>query len=103
MTIKLVRDRYDEFIPVEALSVADQRAIVDLLDDKLTEEIQELRESKFRDPVEFADVIEVLAELACRNGVGWDVIEMTRQEKLRDRGGFKKGVLYDPGKDPTRR
>lgn len=93
---KLVRDRLSERIPHEELSIATDGEMGPLLDRKLDEEIRELRDSGFRDAAEFADVEEVLRALAARAGLSPSDIEAARASKLALRGGFERGLVWNP-------
>ena len=67
-------DAWDEVCPVEAY---------DYLKLKLTEEIDELIESDYKDKDEYADVIQVLKTLARYNNLEWSRIEVARKIKLK--------------------
>lgn len=58
---------------------------------KLQEESGEYLESK--DPMELADILEVLMELAKIRGITFSQIEILREQKLAERGGFSKRIF----------
>jgi predicted house-cleaning noncanonical NTP pyrophosphatase (MazG superfamily) len=58
---------------------------------KLQEESGEYLENK--NPEELADVLEVLMELGKLRGITFAEIEMLRQKKLKERGGFSKRIF----------
>lgn len=95
--MKLIRDSIGEHIqknePGTALRIANRNEIPLLLEDKLTEEISELKQSRFRDINEFADVFEVLAALALVNGFSEADITKARKTKNATTGSFKKGFV----------
>jgi len=86
-TKKLIRDHiegvdYDEvedLCPLEAY---------EYLKAKLHEEIDELIESDYKDPYEYADILEVLMTLARYNKVKWVSVKVARRIKLIEKGGF---------------
>jgi predicted house-cleaning noncanonical NTP pyrophosphatase (MazG superfamily) len=61
-----------------------------LLVGKLHEEAEEIREA-MTDPVEYADALQVLMDLAKLNGVPWSEIKFQREMKEMRRGGFLTG------------
>ena len=88
---KLVRDRIPEIIAsdgktctVEVLS--DSRCL-QMLDAKLTEELEEYQESKSLE--ELADLLEVLRAVVRAR----EELEQARREKATQRGGFEKKLL----------
>ena len=84
---KLVRDKIGER-DNESITVLPKWAGTWALTEKLWEETGELVHSGWRDPAEYADVIEVLKEIARRHGVDWDDVEAERQRKHEEFGGF---------------
>ncbi len=92
---KLVRDRIPEIIAsdgktctVEVLS--DSRCL-QMLDAKLTEELEEYQESRSLE--ELADLLEVLRAVVRARGWTWEELEQARREKAAQRGGFEKKLL----------
>ena len=67
------------------------------LREKLEEETQELLDASSQDEklAEFADVFEVLYELAEALEIKKDDIEKKRQQKRERRGGFDQGVFIE--------
>lgn len=45
---------------------------------------------------EAADLLEVIITIASRHGVDYTDIERKRVAKLSERGGFLRGMVYDP-------
>lgn len=90
---KLIRDRLAEVIDPSEIIVLGPRFPATLLVRKLHEEIVELSESLFLDVNEYADVLEVLQALARQRGVSWSDVERAKADKLRERGGFERGVF----------
>lgn len=96
---KLVRDRIPAIIRAEggepSVRIATDDEIDDLLRAKLLEEVGEFLDSGDPgDPVELADVLEVVRALAERCGVDPDVLERLRAEKAAARGGFAARVVW---------
>ena len=90
--MKLIRDKIPE-MPDEMWFTVDKKKSMEYLKLKLFEEIRELAESDFKDIYEYADVLEVLMELAKRNRKTWKSIEVARNIKLKENGGFSNKVL----------
>ncbi len=100
MRVKLVRDKI-EFDLGHMAAGAEIRAAnskagrVALLYLKLHEEAQELAQDP-SSPEEYADVIQVLIDLARENGVAWEDVGLAVKDKYRRLGGFRRGrVLID--------
>ena len=92
---KLVRDRIPEIIEAdgkicifETLSDADY---IDLLDQKLNEELAEYHESKSLE--ELADLLEVIQAVVKARGWTLEELEQLRADKAARRGGFEKKIL----------
>ncbi|MCD6435386.1 MAG: hypothetical protein J7L15_03280 [Clostridiales bacterium] len=77
-------DAWEQVCPVEAY---------EYLKEKLDEEIQELKDSEYKDIGEYADVIEVLMTLARHNRKKWLSIEVARKIKKKEKGGFSNKIL----------
>jgi len=91
---KLIRDKYSGIIDKGELKKASGlREHQQLLHEKLGEEIEELREAKYCDVNEYADVIEVLYTLARMNDIPVAAIETARQKKRTELGGFMGGLI----------
>lgn len=85
---KLVRDAIPDIIRREGKEpltrVVNGAEYSRALDEKLSEEIRELRAAP-TDTGEYADVIEVLRTMARINGVDWNTVETKREEKRATR------------------
>lgn len=68
---------------------AKHRLAVMMLINKLHEEVGEIAEKPF-DVSEYADVHQVLIDLAAMNGISQGEIEIARQRKFEERGGFSQ-------------
>lgn len=95
---KLVRDRIPEIIekhgevPIIAFTAHKGRMAV--LKTKLIEEALEVQHAHNSELVnELADVMEVVLSIASEAEITKQQIEAARKKKLRERGGFKKGIL----------
>lgn len=89
---KLIRDKIPDILQAKDIQCEVVRTLDDqnyeyLLGQKLSEEVQEYRDSK--NPEELADILEVLMAIAAQKNLSWDEIERLRQEKRAERGGFE--------------
>ena len=94
---KLIRDRIPEIITANGqnanIRVLSDEEYAAALEKKLTEEIGEYLESK--EPVELADVLEVVQALAEQHGVSFDELLAIKAEKQRKNGAFKKKLFLE--------
>ncbi|WP_208559087.1 nucleoside triphosphate pyrophosphohydrolase [Marinilactibacillus kalidii] len=96
---KLVRDRIPEMIQEngEACTVKRLRGkdYTEALKGKLKEEVKEylLATDSTSCLEELADILEVLHGLANIHHVSFDTIEQLREEKEKERGGFKERIF----------
>ena len=94
---KLVRDKIPDVIRSKGdtpiTRTASREEYHQALDDKLTEEIREWRESG--DPEELADVMEVVHALANTRGISASQLEEMRAAKHEERGGFSAGIIWE--------
>ena len=92
---KLGRDLIPEVIKTDGkaceIEIADKEQKEELLEAKLMEEVNEYLEDKNLE--ELADVMEVLFALAHNLGYSEEDLLNKRQEKLKERGGFKDGIV----------
>lgn len=90
---KLVRDRIPEIIENDGrqcvYEVLSSEEYLALLDEKLQEELNEYEESKSLE--ELADLLEVMYAVVKARGWSVEELEQVRKEKVKQRGGFKKG------------
>lgn len=70
--------------------LSDSRCL-QMLDAKLTEELEEYQESRSLE--ELADLLEVLRAVVRARGWTWEELEQARREKAAQRGGFEKKLL----------
>jgi predicted house-cleaning noncanonical NTP pyrophosphatase (MazG superfamily) len=96
--VKLVRDHIERAF-TRQLNEGDTLAPCNtlagkrmLLQQKLHEESAEIADNP-GDPAEYADLLEVMLELAKTNGVPWAEIEKAVLEKREERGGFRRGMV----------
>jgi predicted house-cleaning noncanonical NTP pyrophosphatase (MazG superfamily) len=89
---KLIRDNI-QGVDYTKTRTARKEEIDTFLRMKLQEEIKELEESNFKDLNEYADILEVLYELARRAKFRPKDIEIARIIKLKERGGFTNKIL----------
>jgi len=93
MRVKLVRDRQEPVREGDEIQPANSRAGKLLaLKAKLHEEIEEIALQP-DDPLEYADVLELVLEHARECGVPWADIEESLSTKRRRKGGFKRGMI----------
>ena len=92
---KLVRDRIPEIIEASGKTciweTLSDEAYLQLLDEKLNEELAEYQESKSLE--ELADLLEVMGAVVTARGWTWDELTALRKEKCRQRGRFAKKIL----------
>lgn len=96
---KLVRDRIPEIIAANGekaiTRVLDEAEFVTALENKLLEEVQEMRASKAECKVEIADIYEVLDALIRAYGFSKEEIMALKEKKRRERGGFEKRLFLE--------
>lgn len=92
---KLVRDLIPDVIKASGkeceIEVAQVQERAELLEAKLMEEVNEYLEDKNLE--ELADIMEVLFGLAHNLGYTEEDLLNKREEKLKERGGFKEGIV----------
>ena len=92
---KLVRDLIPEIINNTGkkcdFETVHNNELTDRLEEKLKEEVNEYIEDKNIE--ELADIMEVLFGLAKNMGYTEEELIHTRNEKLKERGGFKNGLV----------
>ena len=99
---KLVRDRIPEIIEQAgqacAWSVLPDGEYLEMLDEKLNEELAEYQEDKSME--ELADLLEVMRTVALARGSSLEEIEEIRRRKAEQRGGFEKKILLEEVTEP---
>ena len=92
---KLVRDRIPEIIEKQGKTcvteVLSQDAYIQMVDEKLNEELMEYQESKTLE--ELADLLEVMEAAVIARGYTWEELLQVRDEKRQKRGGFEHRIL----------
>ncbi|GAA0774291.1 nucleoside triphosphate pyrophosphohydrolase [Clostridium subterminale] len=92
---KLVRDKIPQVIAEDGnqcdIEIASKEDMTSLLEDKLKEEVNEYLKDKNLE--ELADIMEVLFGLAHNLGYSEEELLEKRKWKLKQRGGFKDGVV----------
>ena len=92
---KLVRDRIPEIIARAggacATEILSEEDYLFYLDAKLSEELEEYRQSKSLE--ELADLLEVIYAAAAARGCTQEELERIREEKKGKRGGFENRIL----------
>ena len=93
---KLVRDKIisiilEEGYQVETHKISDNKQYIELLNNKLNEEVKEYNES--HDPMELIDIMEVIFAIAENIGISIKTLEEMRITKLDSKGGFKDRVF----------
>lgn len=92
---KLVRDRIPEIIRQSGKSctteILDDEAYLQMLDEKLNEELAEYQQSKAME--ELADLLEVIRAVIIARGSSMETVEALRISKAQTRGGFSKRVF----------
>ena len=91
--VKLIRDKLEPQSPhTVTMYVKGTLMHRVLLVSKLHEEVAEVADC-MDDPVEYADVLQALMDLACLNDVLWEDVLAIRANKLHERGGFAAGKI----------
>ncbi len=94
---KLVRDNYPEILKAKGLKVNYHQAQgAELLEgkiQKLSEEFGEFKKAKNAE--ELADILEVTYSLGKQLGFSKSDVDRIRLEKLKEKGGFEKGIILD--------
>ncbi len=94
---KLVRDLIPEVIKakgqVAVIHMADEAEYRLKLHEKLGEECQEFLSEPCVEEV--ADILEVVQAICVLHGWSFDQVQLTRQKKLLERGGFTKRIILD--------
>lgn len=92
---KLVRDKIPEIIEKQGKTcvsqVLSQEAYIQMVDEKLNEELAEYQESKSLE--ELADLLEVMEAAVIARGYTWEELLAVRDEKRQKRGGFQNRIL----------
>ncbi len=92
---KLVRDKIPQIIERNGQTCITQVLTEDeyirKLDEKLTEELAEYRESKALE--ELADLLEVMEATVKARGYTWQELLQIRDQKREKRGGFEDRIL----------
>ena len=92
---KLVRDKIPEIIENQGKTcvteILSQGTYIQMLDEKLNEELTEYQESKSLE--ELADLLEVMEAVASARGYTWEELIAVRDKKRLNRGGFQKRIL----------
>ena len=92
---KLVRDRIPEIIEstgkICRTEVLDDETYLQLLDEKLSEELAEYQESKSLE--ELADLLEVMEAVVVARGYTREQLKAVKAEKKAARGGFADKLL----------
>lgn len=92
---KLVRDRIPEIIENQGKTcvteVLSQDTYIQMVDEKLNEELAEYQESKSLE--ELADLLEVMEAAVIARGYTWEELLQVRDEKRQKRGGFQDRIL----------
>ena len=92
---KLVRDKIPQIIAATGKTcrteILEEDAYLQLLDEKLGEELAEYQASKSLE--ELADLLEVMEAVVAARGYTWEQLEAVKAEKKAARGGFADKIL----------
>ena len=92
---KLVRDKIPQIIADTGKTcrtdILDEETYLQLLDEKLGEELAEYQQSKSLE--ELADLLEVMEAVVAARGYTWEQLEAVKAEKKAARGGFADKIL----------
>lgn len=96
---KLVRDKMPEVIASQGekpmTRALEGEEYIKALENKLLEEVQELRSGEEEPKEEIADIYEVLDSLIEARGFSKEEIMAVKEEKRRERGGFAKKLFLE--------
>lgn len=99
---KLVRDNVPEIMKMEGknpiIRVLKDKEYIAALENKLLEEVQELRSAKEDPEEEIADIYEVLDAFIEARGFTKAGISEIQEKKRRERGGFSKKLFMERAK-----
>jgi predicted house-cleaning noncanonical NTP pyrophosphatase (MazG superfamily) len=96
--LKLIRDKYKDIIPKDELidsSTLDYDSKEKFLYLKLLEEVNEIKDSDFADPNEYADVLEVLEAMANFHNVNLQDILYAKADKRERLGRFNDFLILN--------
>lgn len=96
---KLIRDNYATIIEQERLSTAGKAQRLQYLKDKVNEELKELAESNYLDPLEYGDVIETIYAIGNLHNITNETIDVVRKAKKERFGGFEDFLLLELSED----
>jgi predicted house-cleaning noncanonical NTP pyrophosphatase (MazG superfamily) len=96
---KLIRDTIEARPGDEIIRVTNPNELNDLYVEKVMEELQEIIDADFKDPMEFADLMQVVLDFARVNGFSDEELLIAVKGKEADRGRFKNRVLILKEKD----
>ena len=90
---KLVRDKIPEIIESDGKTCKTEldEEYIKMIDAKLDEELAEYH--KDQNIEELADLMEVIYAAALSRGYSLEDLEMVREKKVQERGGFEKRIL----------
>lgn len=92
---KLVRDKIPEIIESDGKTckteLLSDEEYIKMIDAKLDEELAEYH--KDQNIEELADLMEVIYAAALARGYSLEDLEMVREKKIQERGGFEKRIL----------
>jgi predicted house-cleaning noncanonical NTP pyrophosphatase (MazG superfamily) len=100
--MKLVRENVAKRIisenPLQITQACNSMEFLVFLKLKLSEELQELKETNYSDAMEYADVLEVLETLALQHGLTFEKLLEAKNIKLQTEGNLKRGMLFNNAK-----
>lgn len=94
---KLIRDKIPDIIRKEGkiplTHVADEKEYWEKLKEKLKEETDEFLENSNEE--ELSDILEVINAVCEFKKINKEDLELTREKKSKERGGFKNKIILD--------
>lgn len=97
---KLIRDKLAFKLNPEELDYCiNKEELMGLYALKLREEIEEIKNSDYKDIMEYADLIQVALGLASLNGFKMEDVMKAMEEKYELKGGFSNLVLISLNPD----
>ena len=94
---KLVRDKIPEIIEEDGKKcvthILSDEKYIEALETKLNEEVSEYQADKNLE--EMADILEVLQAICIARGYTLEELEIMREKKANDRGGFVEKIFLE--------
>lgn len=81
--------------PLQTRIIEDNAEYIDALQNKLLEELQELRQHENLPLVQIAYMLEILEHLQRAYGLSDEEVQQEKRQKHQERGGFEKRLFLE--------